>query len=89
LECPGANYSNRVFSIELKNGDNVYVSSIEDMIIDRLCAYVFRNSPSDGEWAKVMLASDTIDLTIDWEYLEKRAIEENVAECFTQMKNSL
>ena len=85
LECPGSNYNNRILEIELKNGYHVYVSSIEDIIIDRLCAFVFCNSPSDGEWAQVMLATDAID--IDWEYLERRANEEGVAKCLTQMKN--
>ena len=85
LECLGTTYSNRVFDIELKNGYHVYVSSIEDMIIDRLCAFIFWDSPSDGEWARVMLASDTVGINIDWEYLEKRAKEEDVAKCLAQM----
>lgn len=80
VECPGSDRPERVLDVELKNGAHVYVSSIEDMIVDRLCACVFWQSPSDGEWARLMLASDTEEFPIDWEYLEKRAAQENVAE---------
>ena len=85
LECPGANYNNRVMDIKLKNGHFVRISSIEDMIIDRLCAFVFWNSSSDGEWARVMLASDTEEMAIDWDYLKKRADEEDVAMALARM----
>ena len=80
LECPGSEPPERVLRMELKNGDHVYISSIEDMIIDRLCAFAFWDSPSDGEWARVMLESETEEILIDWEYLEKRAGEEQVTE---------
>ena len=86
LECPGSKRPERVLDVELKNGDHVYVSSIEDMIVDRLCACVFWDSPSDGEWARLMLESDTEGFAIDWEYLEKRADEESVAELLRQMR---
>ena len=86
LECPGSERPGRVLEVELKNGDNVYVSSIEDMIIDRLCAFAFWDSPSDGEWARLMLESDTEELDIDWEYLEKRADEESVTEYLRRMR---
>jgi hypothetical protein len=85
-ECPGSNRPERVFDVELKNGDHVYISSIEDMIADRLCAFVFWDSPSDGEWAKLMLESDTDEFTIDWEYLEKRALEEGVNDALRKLK---
>ena len=89
LECPSSNYSNRIFAFELNNGDHVYVSSIEDMIIDRLCAFAFWNSPSDGEWAQIMLSSQTKEGAIDWQYLEKRAKEENIAEYLAQIKTGI
>ncbi|MCL2011093.1 MAG: hypothetical protein FWG71_11205, partial [Synergistaceae bacterium] len=58
VECPGSERPKRVLDVELKNGDHVYVSSIEDMIVDRLCAFVFWVSPSYGEWVRLMLESD-------------------------------
>jgi hypothetical protein len=89
LECPGSEQPERVFDVELKNGDHVYVSSIEDMIVDRLCAFVFWESPSDGEWARVLLESNMEEFTIDWEYLEKRADEEQVTEHLHRMKEGI
>ncbi|MDR1580575.1 MAG: UbiD family decarboxylase [Synergistaceae bacterium] len=86
VECPGSNRPERVFDVELKNGDHVYISSIEDMIADRLCALVFWNSPSDGEWAKLMLESDTDEFAIDWGYLEKRALAEGVDAALRKLK---
>ena len=85
VECPGSERPWRIFDVELKSGDHVYVSSIEDMIVDRLCAYAFWDSPSEWEWARLMLESDTEEFAIDWEYLEKRAGEESVAEHLRQM----
>jgi hypothetical protein len=84
-ECPGSNRPERVFDVKLKNGDHVYISSIEDMIVDRLCAFVFWDSPSDGEWAKLMLEADTDEFAIDREYLEKRALEESVDEALRKL----
>jgi hypothetical protein len=86
LECPGSVRPERIFDVQLKNGDHVFISSIEDMIIDRLCAFAFWNSPSDGEWAKYLLESETEEFAIDWEYLKKRANEERVTEHLRQMK---
>ena len=89
LECPGSEPPKRVLDVELKNGDRVYVSSIEDMIVDRLCAFVFWDSPSDGEWVRLMLESDTEEFALDWEYLEKRADEESVAEYLRRIRGGL
>ena len=88
VECPGSVRPKRVISVELKNGYNVYVSSIEDMIVDRLCAYAFWNSHSDGEWAQIMIKSNSDEFLIDWEYLEKRALEEGVLEHLQRMMKS-
>ena len=86
VECPGSEPPKRVLDVELKNGDHVYVSSIEDMIVDRLCAFAFWDSPSDGEWARLMLESDTEEFAIDWDYLEERAEEESVVKELKQIK---
>ena len=73
IECPGSTYPERVTRVEL--GELVvYVSSVEDMIVDRLCAAVFWNSKSDEAWAGTLLETNEID----WDYLRKRADEEDV-----------
>lgn len=73
VECPGSTYLGKVAKVRVRSYE-VYVSSIEDMIVDRLCAFVFWESRTDGEWARLMLASDDIDRT----YLSARAKEEGV-----------
>jgi hypothetical protein len=78
VECPGSNPPERFIEVELDNGSFVYVTSIEDIIIDRLCGFAL-NYPSDSEWAYLMLESESEEFPIDWQYLEKRAEEEGVA----------
>lgn len=75
VECPGSTYPKRITQVVIDDLV-VYVSSVEDMIIDRLCALVFWNSSSDGEWARTLLETSEVD----WDYLRKRALEEDVAE---------
>jgi hypothetical protein len=80
VECPGSDRPERILDLKLQNGDHVYISSIEDMIVDRLCGFAFWDSPSDGQWARMMLETSAEALSIDWEYLEKRAQVEGVME---------
>lgn len=56
----------------------VYIIGIEDIIIDRMNAFVHWKSSDDRTWAKelMMLYKDDID----WNYLEKRAAEEETLE---------
>jgi hypothetical protein len=86
LECPGRETPERINCIELSNGDKVLVSSLEDMIIDRLCAFKFWAYKVDGEWAKIMLNSSSYQLIIDFQYLERRAIFEDVLDVLNQFK---
>ena len=88
VECPGSAPPERIIEVELKNGDYVYISSIEDIIIDRLCAFAFWKSSADGEWAGLMLESDTDEFPIDWQYLEKRAEEEGVADQLKKLRKT-
>lgn len=81
VECPGTDHPERITKVELGYDLVVYVSSVEDMIIDRLCAYVFWNSPVDGEWARVLIGSRSLDL----DYLRKRAGEEDVLASLTAL----
>ena len=74
VECPGAEAEapGRVDRVVLKNGDVVYISSIEEVIIDRLLACDAWRSQSDCEWTRTLLASEGYD----WEYVKARAEEE-------------
>ena len=75
VECPGSTYPERITRVTLDDMV-VYVSSVEDMIVNRLCAAVFWNSSSDEEWACILLETNEID----WGYLRKRANEEDVTQ---------
>jgi excisionase family DNA binding protein len=80
VEVPGsvlAGDEERVTEVEIK-GLTVYLIGIEDIIIDRLNAFVHWNSLDDGDWAREMAQLNAAD--IDWEYLEKRAAAEGVLE---------
>jgi len=58
------------------DGKNVYIIGIEDLIIDRLSAAKFWQSPSDFEWAVKIIALHAED--IDFDYLKKAAKEHDV-----------
>lgn len=64
-------------------GLKVYVIGIEDIILDRLCAFVHWGSLDDGRWAREMAALHRGD--IDWNYLKARAKEEQVSEAAEQL----
>jgi len=60
------------------DGLPAYVIGIEDLIVDRLNAFVHWKSAEDGRWASRML--DTERDAIDWGYLRRRAREEGIDE---------
>jgi len=86
LECPGSETPKKINCIELPNGDRVFISSLEDIIIDRLCGFKFWEYKLDGEWAKIMLSSNSHQFPIDFQYLEQRAISEDVLDALNQLK---
>lgn len=62
----------------LKYGEQfVLVTSLEEIIIDRLNAAKWSNVPKDLEWVCVMISSNNI-MKLDIDYLKKRAIEEDI-----------
>ena len=62
----------------LKYGEQfVLVTSLEEIIIDRLNAAKWWNVPKDLEWVRVMISSNNI-IKLDIEYLRKRAAEEDI-----------
>ena len=65
----------------------IYFIGQEDMILDRLNAYVHWKSDEDGRWAKELLALYQKDL--DWNYLQKRALEEKTSQALEKLKNEI
>lgn len=73
----------RISEVEMK-GYKIYVEGIEDIIIDRLNAYVHWHSQDDFDWAKQMIVLNKG--RIDWDYLIKRTKEEKVERAFNKLK---
>lgn len=70
--------------MELEIGKHTtYFIGIEDIIIDRLNAYVHWNEKWQEEWILGMMVSNYDD--IDWEYLNKRASQESVNDSLKRM----
>lgn len=67
--------SDRVFEIQIDDM-KAYVLGIEDLIIDRLNAFVHWKSKEDGRWATHLIRENCDQ--IDWDYLKYRAVEERV-----------
>ena len=63
----------------------VYIIGVEDLIIDRLDAYVHWDSTDDGNWAQELMALYLQD--IDWTYLKTRAQTEGVLEALIAFRN--
>jgi excisionase family DNA binding protein len=86
VEVPGsvlAGDAERVTEVEIE-GLKVYLIGIEDIIVDRLNAFVHWSSSDDGAWAREMSLLNSGD--IDWEYLEKRAEAEGVLEAARSLR---
>ncbi|MCL5104695.1 MAG: hypothetical protein M1133_11370 [Armatimonadetes bacterium] len=67
----------RIVEMDMK-GSKVYVIGVEDLIIDRLNAYVHWKSDEDGRWATHLLVENGD--AIDWDYLNGRAEQERCAD---------
>lgn len=63
---------------EIEYGEDVIlVSSLEEVIIDRLNAAKWRNIPKDLEWVRVMISTGD-GRGLDMDYLCRRAAEEDI-----------
>jgi hypothetical protein len=70
--------------MEVDTGQHTaYFIGLEDIIIDRLNAYVHWDEKWQGEWILGMLVSNYED--IDWEYLNKLASQERVTDSLENM----
>ncbi len=83
---PLAGDPNRVVEIDV-GGMVVYVIGVEDLVIDRLNAFVHWGSSEDGRWAARLLSAQDADL--DWDYLRRRAHEEKVDQALADIRESL
>lgn len=62
---------NKIVEVEFDDGLIAYVIGVEDLIADRLNAYKWWQSLSDGQWATALLAIHYAD--IDFDYLQNVA----------------
>lgn len=81
-----AGSEDRVTQVEIEDL-TVYIIGVEDLIIDRLGAYVHWDSTDDGNWAQELLALYQQD--IDWTYLKTRAQAEGVIEALIAFRNQV
>lgn len=89
VEAPASNIFGdpaRVKTLDLE-GMSFSVIAVEDLIIDRLNAYVHWRSEEDGRWAERMLAIH--NKTLDWSYLESFAEQERVHDALRRMRAEL
>ena len=76
----------RVSRVSIK-GKTVQVIGLEDIIVDRLNAFVHWKSKQDGFWAQEMIAIHQED--IDWKYLEDRCKKEKVLSALEKLKKEI
>ena len=81
----GEGEESKILEAEVE-GLKVYLIGIEDLIIDRLNAYVHWNSIEDGEWAEQLMKLHFSE--IDWPYLESCALKEEVLKALKKLKKS-
>lgn len=95
LEIPDYYYNGRIMPIQMDNGSMVYVSSAEDMILDRINNYVACGHADDLQWASVMFSGfvDRVDMAYLLEkadeYLIRKEIEDMVSECLNGNKQNI
>ncbi len=65
----------------------VYLLGVEDLIIDRLNAFVHWQSTDDGNWAKELMAIQAEE--INWFYLKDTAVDNKVDKALMKMADEL
>ena len=65
----------------------VYLLGVEDLIIDRLNAFVHWQSTDDGNWAKELMAIQAEE--INWFYLKETAVDNKVDKALMKMADEL
>jgi len=86
IEAPSSSLAegpDRVLKVSIDDM-SIFVIGLEDLIIDRLNAYVHWKSAEDGRWAERLISIGKDD--IDWEYLTLRADNEKVLEALEELR---
>ena len=76
----------KITQVEIE-GLNVYIIGVEDLIIDRVNAYVHWRSIDDGDWAKELMALYRDE--IDWNYLVTSAQTEELLDALNTLKSAI
>ena len=79
---PLAGDADRVLRLSV-GGSSISVLGIEDLIVDRLNAYVHWQSSEDGRWVSRLISQQREELDLD--YLTARAKEERVEEALREL----
>ncbi|MEW6089033.1 MAG: DUF6036 family nucleotidyltransferase [bacterium] len=90
IEAPGSNLTEgekgHLSRVEIDDL-HVYLIGIEDLIVDRMNAYVHWKSQDDGYWVKELLSIHKGKF--DRKYLNKRCKEEKTLEAFKKLEKDL
>lgn len=81
-----AGSEDKVTQVEIEDL-NVYIIGVEDLIIDRVNAYVHWRSIDDGDWAKELMALYRDE--IDWDYLVTSAQTEELLDALNTLKSAI
>jgi len=73
----------RVVAVEVE-GFTVHIIGLEDLLMDRLRAFVHWRSAADGEWAARIIALHASG--IDWPYLEDQAAREGLTDALETVR---
>lgn len=90
IEIPASSLAgdNESKIVEVKIEDlSVYLIGVEDLIIDRLNAYVYWKSTKDGELVEQLMKIHTSE--IDWSYLENRSLQEKTLKALKRFKERI
>ncbi len=71
----GQEAENKAVNIKVNEDLYIRVISVEDLIIDRLCAAKFWDDKESEQWARILWE---VKSDLDIEYLKKRALQEDV-----------
>ena len=76
----------RVSRVSIK-GRTVQIIGLEDIIVDRLNAFIHWKSEQDGLWAQEIVAIHQED--IDWKYIEERCKKEQIISALEEIKKKI
>ena len=76
----------RVSRVSIK-GRTVQIIGLEDIIVDRLNAFIHWKSEQDGLWAQEIVAIHQKD--IDWKYIEQRCKKEQITSALEEIKKKI